>query len=367
MVERVQLVNFRSYADFDFELGKGVTLIVGPNASGKTNLLEAVFVLSATKSFRASDAHLVKEGQDFFKVAGSVDGAEHQLTFQRANGTKAKQAKRGGRKQSLTDYIGSLQSVLFEPNDLTLASGPPERRRRYLDYVLCQTDKTYLSELIRYKKILRQRNKLLENFSIGAVRDQIFSWDVQLTEAALEIYQRRVALLEHINRMGDELYAQIAGQPVGFKLVYLPTIDGDYGADFMKTLVAKLTSDLAAGFTTIGPHREDFQINFGPLSVNDVASRGEIRTAILVLKLAEMAYIEEKSGQKPILLLDDVFSELDAKRRSYLVKRLKGHQTLITATEIAAFASDIKDFTLIETSKQKSGSRKLSGRANAKS
>lgn len=348
-MERVELVNFRSYPQAEFEFSRGVTLIAGPNASGKTNLLEAVFVLCATKSFRASDAQLVSEGQDFYKVTGIADQKDHQLIFQLNNGSSQKQAKKLGRKQSLTEYLGSLQAVLFEPNDLSLAGGPPDKRRRYLDYILCQTDKPYLKELVRYRKILKQRNRLLENFNIGSVKQQIFAWDVQLAEAALEIYRRRVALVEYFNKVADEIYGQIAGKKAGLNLEYITTVHGDYGNEFMKTLINNLTSDLAAGFTTVGPHREDFRINFGAHNITDVASRGELRTAILVLKLAELAYTEEKSGTKPILLLDDVFSELDASRRHFLVKRLKGYQALITATEPSLLSADFKDYKLIET------------------
>lgn len=350
-MERVELVNFRSYPEAKFEFGEGVTLIAGPNASGKTNLLEAVFMLCATKSFRASDSQLVREGQDFYRISGQSGEVDYLLTYQEKPAGNQKQAKKSGRKQTLTEYLGSLQAVLFEPNDLTLPSGSPDKRRRYLDYILCQTDKPYLKELIRYKKILKQRNSLLENFNIGSVKQQIFAWDVQLAEAALAVYSRRVALVEYFNQISDDLYGQIAGKGADLSLEYIPTVSGDYGNEFMNALITNLTSDLAAGFTTIGPHREDFRIKFGDHNVTDVASRGELRTAVLVLKLAELAYTEEKSGTKPILLLDDVFSELDATRRSFLVKRLNGHQTLITTTEASLLSADIKGYKLIETAR----------------
>ncbi len=352
-MEQIELVNFRSYLQSKFDLGKGVNLVVGPNASGKTNLLEAVFLICATKSFRAADQQLIRYGQDFYKLTAADDGVEYGLSFQDKNGSKEKQAKKNGRKQTLTEYLGSIQAVLFEPNDLNLASGAPEKRRRYLDYILCQTDRAYLKELIKYKKILRQRNKLLETFNIGSVKEQIFAWDLQLAEAALEIYQRRQGLVDYFNGIGDEIYGQIAGKPIGLNITYLPTVSGDYGSEFMKALASNLTSDLAAGFTTIGPHREDFRLNFGGREITSTASRGETRTAVLVLKLAELAYTEEKSGMKPLLLLDDVFSELDEKRRTYLVKRLKGYQSIITTTEEGALGESLKDYNLIEIGRPK--------------
>lgn len=350
-MQQIKLVNFRSYPEASFDLGEEVTLIAGPNASGKTNLLEAVFMLCATKSFRANDSQLIHQGQDFYKVVGVSEGNEFMLSFQEKENSKEKRAKRNGRKQTLTEYLGSLQAVLFEPNDLTLASGSPDKRRKYLDYILCQTDKAYLKELIRYRKILKQRNELLANFNIGSVKQQIFAWDIQLAEAALQIYNRRAGLIKYFNQIIDDIYSQIAGKPIGLNLEYLPTVSGDYGSEFMNTLVANLTSDLAVGYTTIGPHREDFKIKFSDKDINTVASRGELRTAILVLKLAELTYTEEKSGQKPILLLDDVFSELDAQRRGFLVKRLKGYQSLITTTDADLLAAQVGDYTLIQTGK----------------
>ncbi len=348
MVESLELLNFRSYREAKFDLGPEVNLIVGPNATGKTNLLEGLFVLCATKSFRAGDLDLIHNGDSFYKVVGKDGATDYQLSFEDKE-KKEKIAKRGGRKQSLTEYLGNLQAVLFEPNDLNLPSGAPEKRRRYLDYILCQTDRHYLKELIRYRKILRQRNKLLENFNIGSVKEQIFAWDLQLAEAALEIYNRRTKLINFFNQIADDLYGQIAGKKIELNLAYIPTVEGDYGTEFMNALARNLTSDLAAGFTTIGPHREDLRINFGDREIGTVASRGETRTAVLVLKLAELAYTEGQSDQKPILLLDDVFSELDEKRRNFLVKRLKGYQSLITTTEVGMLGGNLKDFNLIET------------------
>ena len=350
----LKLSNFRSYENAEFELGRQVTLIVGPNASGKTNLLEALFVLIAGKSFRAKDVDLVRHGQQHFRIEATSGKDSFALGFQLQDGRQEKRVWHGGAKQSLSQHIGSLQGVLFEPGDLNLVSGTPERRRRYLDYILCLTDKAYLKSLQQYRKVLRQRNALLADFAIGQIQSQIFAWDIQLTDLAEEIFQKRQRLIAHINKLADTMYGEIAGAPVGLKINYAASVaPEDYADNFMSTLQSNLTRDLAAGFTTIGPHREDFSISFGVKSLTTVASRGETRTAVLVLKLAELDYVEQVSGIAPVLLLDDVFSELDNARRHFLLQKLGGRQTLITTTEADAFKGEIDDFHLIPTDQSK--------------
>jgi len=222
-------------------------------------------------------------------------------------------------------------------------AGPPEGRRKYLDFILCQTDRGYLKTLQAYRRVLRQRNALLEGLEMGALRQQIFAWDVKLAELALEIYQRRQDLLKVLNDALPHLYRDIAGQPIALSLEYLPSVAGpSYGDAFMGALEHNLMRDLGAGFTTIGPHREDFKVHFKNNDITAVASRGETRTVVLALKLAEVVYSEDKTGVKPILLLDDVFSELDRDRRGYLIERLHDHQTIITTTDADAVTREIQ-------------------------
>lgn len=350
----LELANFRSYEQAKFDLGEGITLVAGPNASGKTNLLESLFTLAVTKSFRANDQELIHHGQNHFRVVAETAGHTFAIGYSTEDGRRIKQITHDGVKKSLTSHIGNLQLVLFEPNDLGLISGPPEARRRYLDYILCQTDRNYLLALQRYRRILKQRNRLLDGFEIGVIQDQIFAWDLKLTQAAIEIFEGRQGLVGHINLLADDIYAQIAGSGVNFRVTYLPSVAGrDYGASFMESLATNLTRDLAAGFTTIGPHREDFRVNFGDNAVAAVASRGEVRTTVLALKLAELAYAEASTQAKPVLLLDDVFSELDHSRRRYLMKKLKDHQAIITTTDADVLADFKGDFKLIRTARPK--------------
>jgi DNA replication and repair protein RecF len=189
---------------------------------------------------------------------------------------------------------------------------------------------------------LRQRNALLEGFAIESVRGQIFSWDLQLAELATEVYNQRQALIHYLNDHLTTLYNDISGETIPLRLTYLSSVaDGNYGDVFLETLTNNLPRDLAAGFTTIGPHREDFKVSFNDNEIMAVASRGEVRTLVLALKLAELTYSEEQTGIRPLLLLDDVFSELDHDRRTYLLNCLNGYQTVITTTDADAVVREL--------------------------
>lgn len=349
-ITSLNLTNFRSYDERQFDIGPNVTLVVGPNASGKTNLLESLYVLASTKSFRTRDFGLVRHTQDHFRVAASFNDDEVALGYKTENGRQTKQVSRNGVKQTLVSHVGTIQVTLFEPTDLELVSGAPDRRRRYLDFILCQTDRGYLKIINEYRRVLRQRNSLLSAFDTSRIQHEIFAWDIKLTELAVEIYRRRRQLVEYLNVLIPDLYQDVAGEMVDLQINYQPSVaGGDYANNFMTELANRLTTDLAAGFTTIGPHREDFKVGFKNNDITDVASRGETRTVVLVMKLAELAYSEQQSGVKPILLLDDVFSELDNSRRGYLTQKVGEYQTIITTTEADSIKGISRDYALIET------------------
>lgn len=350
VIKSIELTNFRSYKAGVFEIDSRLTLVAGPNASGKTNLLEAFYVLASTRSFRAKDRDLIRHNQDHFRIVGETGEAQIALAFQANEQGYQKRASHNGAVKPLSQHIGKLPTVLFEPSDLGLVSGPPERRRRYMDYILCQTNPLYLKTLILYRRILKQRNALLSSFNTGRIKDEIFTWDVKMTEAATEIVGRRQELVRVLAREINDIYYDIAGEKAGITVDYVPSIAGDYADNFMPELARNLTTDLAAGFTTIGPHREDFKVGFKNSDIAAVASRGETRTTVVGMKLAELSYIEAVTGQKPMLLLDDVFSELDANRRAYLVERLNEYQTIITSTDADSVAANLpKNYHLIST------------------
>jgi DNA replication and repair protein RecF len=340
-LEGLELTNFRSYEAARFELHPDVTLVVGPNASGKTNLLEALYVLASTRSFRAKDRDLVRHGQDFFRVMTYGGGTEYALGYS-AGGVSEKKITHDGVKRTLVGHVGQIQVTLFEPTDLELVAGAPEARRKYLDFLLCQTDRSYLKTLQQYRRVLKQRNALLDGYDLARIRDQVFSWDIQLAELAIAIYRARQILLEALSRATPLLYQDIAGESVEVGFEYMPSVKGNYEQEFLATLALNLPRDLGAGFTTIGPHREDFKIHFKNNDITKVASRGETRTLVLAMKLAELEYEEAQTGIRPLLLLDDVFSELDRQRRGYLLNRLDGYQTVVTTTDADAIPREFK-------------------------
>src|SRR5580704_16930109 len=179
-VGELVLANFRSYEQGSFLLHPAVTLVVGPNASGKTNLLESLYVLAVTKSFRAHDRDLVRHGQDHFRVVARADEVEYALGMSTAEGSVTKKVTHDGAARPLVGHVGTLQVTLFEPTELELVAGPPEGRRKYLDFLLSQTDRAYLQTLQQYRRVLKQRNALLSNFEAGQIREQIFTWDLRL-------------------------------------------------------------------------------------------------------------------------------------------------------------------------------------------
>ncbi|MDB5179126.1 MAG: replication and repair protein RecF protein, partial [Patescibacteria group bacterium] len=296
--------------------------------------------LASTKSFRAKDRDLIRHEQDFFRLVAHTDEAEYALGLSVAGGGMEKRITHDGTRRTLVGHVGQIQVVLFEPTDLELVSGSPEGRRRYLDFLLCQTDRGYLKTLQQYRRVLKQRNALLDGFEIGRIQEQMFAWDMKFAELAIEVHARRQTLLGSLNEAIPLLYGDIAGKREALELVYVPSVAGVYAEEFVEALTRNLTRDLGAGFTTIGPHREDFKVRFKNNDISAVASRGEVRTVVLAMKLAELTYAQEQTGIRPVLLLDDVFSELDRDRRSFLLERLSGHQTIITTTDADAITRE---------------------------
>ena len=236
-LQSLQLTNFRSYSDLDVQLSPAVTLVVGPNASGKTNLLESLYVLASTKSFRARDRDLIRHGSDFFRIAAKSDQTDYAIGF-RSEPVTEKRVTHDGVKRPLIHHVGQIQATLFEPTDLELIAGPPEGRRRYLDYILSQTNRDYLRTLQAYRRVLRQRNALLEGFAVESVRGQIFSWDLQLSELASEIFVQRQRLIDYLNERLTPLYGDIAGESIPLRLTYTSSIDGDnYNDSFLQALL----------------------------------------------------------------------------------------------------------------------------------
>ncbi len=335
----LRLQHFRSYTDEFFELSPGVNIIVGPNASGKTNLLEAVLVVARGSSYRAKDAELVQYEAPWARL-DAYDEVQQVRTvkLQCAPSAACKKTFEIEDKTYLRlSPQKSLPVVLFEPNHLLMLSGSPELRRSYSDDLLEQTVPGFGSSRRQYKRVLAQRNALLKQFHHNPqlARSQIFVWNVRLSELAGVIVRERLALLQRINTMASDIYGSISGRGSSeVQLEYVSSIPAEqYESALLKRFEQTLERDALIGFTTAGPHRDDLRVRLNGHLSQESASRGESRTIILTLKIIEMQLIESSRDTPPILLLDDVFSELDGKRRHALTNYLQAYQTFITTTD----------------------------------
>lgn len=336
MLQSIRLQHFRSYDDASFEFVPGVNIIVGPNAGGKTNLLEAILVLARGSSYRSSDSEIVAFGQPWARLDAFVDGTEHIVKLVR----EPKQEKVydiGGRIYRRLSLQHELPVVLFEPDHLQLLSGPPEGRRDYLDSLLSQTVIGYGTVLRDYRRTLSQRNRLLKSHRAPA--EQLFPWNVRLSQLGARIARQRLQLMKLINgRIGD-LYRDLARSDTTVTVQYrIAAAPGQYESVMLQQLEQRLPRDIDRGYTSFGPHREDFDVLFDGHPAADAASRGEVRTFVLSAKIIELGILEEQRGQKPLVLLDDVFSELDATRRRALTTHLNDYQTFITTTDADVIA-----------------------------
>lgn len=330
----VKLQNFRSHEQNQFEFDPKATIVIGPNGSGKTNLLEALYVLSHTKSFRALDRELIARGQDWYQLTATTAAGDLAVRFE-ANASR-KTLTRKKVEQTAVDYIGRLPVVLFEPRHLDIVHGGPKDRRQFVDKIISTVDRRYLDALLKYRHILKQRNALLKKSRHAAEADKsLFAWDIKLAELADYLVAARQELVDYMATRLSDTYRQIAGDKAEVTMIYRGLkAKGDYATALVKQLADNLPRDRLLGYTSAGPHRDDLEISINGRAAAAQASRGEARTIILALKLLELAYTTSRSEQDPILLLDDVFSELDTRRQQLLADTLNDHQTVITTTDI---------------------------------
>lgn len=336
----LRLQNYRSYKDASFELSKGVNIVVGPNAAGKTNLLEAIMVASTGKSYRAKDSILINRESEWARIdVHTSDNSLRTIKFQNdPMGRTVKTYELDKKVYKRLTYAHKQPLVLFEPNHLLLIEGEPTLRRNYFDDLLEQYISGYEQHRAHYRRVLTQRNALLKQGPRGS--SQLFAWNLRLVDLGEQLVKQRLGLVEAVNRSISPTYNLIAGHEKNIKLRYESSIDvSNYSTNLLKKLEASKDLDMARGFTGSGPHRDDLVFYFDDNPALQSASRGEVRTLLLSLKTIELKLLEEKLGIAPILLLDDVFSELDGARRKALTNFLKDYQTIITTTDADAVIS----------------------------
>lgn len=331
MIAEIRLRNYRSYIDQTFRLSPGVNIVVGPNASGKTNLLEALIVACRGSSYRAADKELIKHGQEWSRIDITSDDQERRSVKLSLNNSRLKQFEINQRLFTRLGTNHRLPIVLFEPNHLSLLSGSPEARRIYLDGILEQTEPGYTKTKNHYLKTLRQRNSLLKSGQSNA--DQLFPWNVQLSQLGGLIALRRDKLTHTINEKLNDVYDSLSAAQLELNLEYISKVDlMSYESSMLKMLDARLPLDLIRGTTSIGPHRDDWQITIESKDINSMLSRGEMRSIVIGLKSIEADLIERFLSRQPLICLDDVFSELDVSRINSLTNFFAKRQSIITTT-----------------------------------
>ncbi len=332
-VSDLSLKNYRSYQEDVFEFGAGVNIIVGPNASGKTNLLEAILVLCTGSSYRVKDIDLISFNAPWARLEADTSEGKRIVTIERLEDSTKKKYVIGGNNLSRLTLQKTVPVVIFEPEHLRMLHGGPERRREYLDQLLEQTVASYGRLRRDYRRTLYQRNTLLKN--IQSDQDpQLFAWNVRLSELGGKIVQARTDLIKELQGEIQDIYNQLASASGTVTLQYAADANPEnYSSEVLTLLSRNIQKDRLRGFTGNGPHRHDLQVvlNGHPASV--AASRGETRTLLLALKILELKLLERVRDKKPILLLDDVFSELDGARRRALTQFLEQYQSFITTTD----------------------------------
>lgn len=333
MITDIRLQHFRSYDDASYELGGGVNIIVGPNASGKTNLLEAVLVSALGNSYRAKDAELVAFGAQWTRIDTDTPTGSRVIKLIKQNEMVKKTFEIDGQPFQRLSLQKTIPTVLFEPNHLLLIAGAPELRRNFLDDLIEQTLLSYAATRRHYRRVVSQRNALLKK-GFQTASSQIFVWNLRLSELAGKIASERLALVGKINALATDIYQDLSNTKTKIKLEYRTNCAIDqYETSLLKKLEANLERDCAIGYTTAGPHRDDLAILLNNHPAEETASRGEARTLVLMLKIVELQTLEVARGTAPLLLLDDVFSELDGARRHALTTHIQPYQTFITTTD----------------------------------
>ena len=330
MLQTLELANIRSYTNGLFEFTSGVNIVVGPNASGKTNLLEAVYMCMQGSGFKSDDAQMLRYGQQWARIDAQLIEHTRSIKLQTNPLRKIFVLDDIEKKRLASDK--KLPVVLFEPSHMLLLAREPERRRAYIDTVLSHIHPAYPSLLKAYKRTLAQRNRLLKLEDI--TEEHLFVWDLRLIDVASKIVEHRMKLINMLSQQLSQNYQSVSGNDEQLSVVYESKHPPEqYAESMLRTLKNEYSLDRARGFTGTGPHRDDLKIILEAHDARESASRGETRSIVLALKIAELSIIEKQLDKKPLLLLDDVFSELDGKRRRTLSETLSDYQTIITTTD----------------------------------
>ena len=341
IIESIELKNYRNYDKLHMDFSHGTNILYGDNAQGKTNILEAIYVCATTKSHRGSkDKEIIQFDRDESLIKLNVRKRDvpyridMHLKKNRAKGV----AVNGVPIKKASELFGIVNVVFFSPEDLNLIKNGPAERRRFIDLELCQLNKLYVHSLVQYNKIVTQRNKLLKDIMFRPDYEETLDiWDMQLVQYGREVIRCREAFVGQLNDLIGGIHRQLSGEKESLHISYEPNVTVDM---FEDTLRKSRPSDLKQRTTLTGPHRDDLSFIINDIDIRRFGSQGQQRTAALSLKLAEIELVKKIVNDYPILLLDDVLSELDGSRQNHLLSGINHIQTMITCTGLEDFVNN---------------------------
>ncbi len=341
IIKSLELADFRNYDFLHIDFSEGTNILYGNNAQGKTNILEAIYLSATTKSHKGSkDKDIVNFNKEEAHIRTYLekDGIETRVDMHLRKNKSKGIAIDGQKIKKAAELLGLLNVVFFSPEDLSIIKSGPAERRRFTDMELCQLDQFYLYNLNHYNKIVNQRNKLLKDMYFNpSLRDTLNIWDSQLVSFGSKIIERRKLFVDQLNEIIGEIHNKLSGNKENLIIYYEPdTLIEDYEKD----LTANQERDIKLKQTTVGPHRDDFSFIIGNVDIRKFGSQGQQRTAALSLKLSEIELVRKMTKDNPVLLLDDVLSELDSNRQNYLLNTIGDIQTIITCTGLDEFVNN---------------------------
>ena len=341
IVESLKLQNYRNYEYLNMNFDEKINIIYGDNAQGKTNILESMYVCATSKSHRGSkDREIIRFDNDesHIKVNVKKNDMNYRIDMHLKKNKPKGIAVNGIPIKRAVELFGILNIVFFSPEDLGIIKNGPSERRRFVDMELCQLDNFYLYNLNHYNKIVNQRNKLLKDMYMNPdLKETLTIWDMQLVSYGSKIIERRKLFVEQLNEIIYEIHKKLSGGREEIRIQYEPDVELD---EFESKLRNSQDRDMRAKMTSVGPHRDDFSFLVGDVDIRKFGSQGQQRTAALSLKLSEIELVKRITKDTPVLLLDDVLSELDSNRQNYLLNSIGDIQTIITCTGLEEFVNN---------------------------
>lgn len=332
-IQELALSSFRNYSEISITLDKGINIFKGDNAQGKTNILEAIYLCATARSHRTSqEKEVIKWDEEAAHITLDVQKRtfEDKIDFHITQKGKAVAINKMP-VAKLGELFGTVTVVMFSPEDLQLIKKSPKERRRFIDIELCQFNKLYYYALKQYYKVLKQRNNALKQYTHGVDSEMLDVWDMQYVEYAKEVIEKRSEFIKQINILAKAIHADISGGKEDLEVVYEPNV---LAANIEEKVARYRQKDIMTQSSSVGPHRDDLKFLINGMDVKVYGSQGQQRTVVLSMKLAELRLMQENLGEAPILLLDDVLSELDDNRQRYLFAYTENIQTLITCTGV---------------------------------